>query len=190
MNINDKARKMARDICLAFKLHDEKKYKETAQLFGEIYVNLYDDVDRETAMRAGFHEVESLRKHDLIEDAPDATAQKILDHDDWSAVYEEFKNVAHKLGIEEGFAINMVEFYRYHTAGKNEHFVEHALEAQRINALRLLGNGHTKMARVLAALFYVGVESHDVHSDRAWEIAENAMYIYYKTVLELRQANQ
>lgn len=187
MDIDEKARLLAKNICKAFQLHDEKKYDEVADIFGEIYTHLYDDVEKEKCSLAGFHEMESLRKHDLIEDARNTSAEKILNEDDWSDVYKEFKKISELLGIKAGFAADMTEFYRYHTAGKKEHFILHCLEAQKLNGIRLIGEENKKLARVLAALFYVGVEAHDAHSAKGWEIAENIMYVYYKTALEIRQ---
>lgn len=185
-SLRDAAARLAYTLCTAFIRHDQARYGEAAGCFAEVNIALFPEL-RDSARNAAQHFTNALRIKDAIDLADD---RKIRFADPrWAEVYVEFLKYCSALHVPIDYAYHATEFWRHHK-GERDYWT-HCLAAERIVAERLLGDSSwtTKKSDgrngfgILPALYLVGVEAHDLHSDAAWDMAQRAMALYFEIIL-------
>ncbi|HLC79366.1 MAG TPA: hypothetical protein VJG83_02955 [archaeon] len=88
------------------------------------------------------------------------------------------------------FAKHNADCWKNHKIKKD--YITEAIKAQEIFVSRVLKNKKWYEKRKdglngpgpLPFLYLVAIEAHDLHDDEAWNLAEDAMTLYYKIILK------
>ena len=182
---NFTARQMARAVCQAFMLHDDKDYEGSAQKFADVYQSLFD-IQRDKAMRMGRLFVKALEIHDHIEDVFNGTDGEVYNHDRWQEVEKCLLDICKEAGISDRWAKEYTMFLKHHTAyvHKEDSFIKHLISAEAAMIEDITKN--RKWAEALSPIYVCCVRGHDMHTDKAWKFNEDLMAVYYEKILEAK----
>ena len=183
------ARRIAKLVCRGFVAHDEGRLELAGIHFGESYRLLFAGVDGDDAARAGRAFARALAIKDAI-DADQDRVRRLVDTR-WSDVHLAFVDVAELLGIDLRWAYHYAEFWRKHK-GEIDYWSD-GVAAERYLTARLAPTWHDKRSDgrngpgPLPFLYAAAVEAHDLHTEAAWQMAEEVMALYFTAVLADRQ---
>lgn len=183
---------MAQQVCLGFREHDRHNREASIGAFVAVDVRQFTHVGPDDARSAATAYVDALWAKDAVEDSHtvggDVHREELADAD-WAPVKEQFRRRAAAVGIDERYAELSTRAWRNHKTGGD--YWTPLLQAQVYELRAALQDpayphkpdyGQSGYGPE-AARYVLGVELHDMHTDRHWEQARDAMIPYYERIL-------
>ncbi|MDL5362726.1 hypothetical protein [Halalkalicoccus sp. NIPERK01] len=190
------ARFMAERTCLGFIYHDRREYEAAVEAFYHVdrhqFAHLTDEEAREAAraLTDAFW-----AKDDVEQDHIDgADVDPALDDADWSPVEEALSRRAEIVGMDDEYAPKTTEAWRNHKTGGD--YWTPTMAAQRHEIAAAIGDYEEKPKYGrsgyghLTARYLVGLELHDMHTERHWKEAAGVMADYYREILGAQEADR
>ena len=190
-----KSAKLANAICSAWILHDKEQLEQAEKKFTLVFETLFPELPIERTRHAAHAITTALALKDEFDDVT-RDRETRLANPRWKEVYNQFIEFSDALGLPTSYAYYYTEFWRKHKGGLD--YWNDCLTAERIFASRVTGNRVwvDKMRDgingpgLLASLYLVSVEAHDLRSDEAWNVARKAMEQYYRIILLSREGKK
>lgn len=177
-----KALMMSELLSRGYQLHDKRKYEKMQKSFSDLYSLLFENLPKEKIELATSYFVKALVIHDKIEDNPNLN--DIIYSEKWSEVQENFNNFCRILGINNEFAEKLTEGFKYHNKKTLPDFMQYILDAESIFLKKLIPDANKNLIEALACLYLSAFKFHDVHTHDSWKLGEEAIAIYYYTILQ------
>ena len=156
---------------------------------GTVYSREFPDVPEADARQAGRAHVDALFKQDIIENDPGhETAADVLADKRWRgvdtpwSVVGSLREVCDRVGMDEGFAEALTEFYRLH-GQQQDGWKEAAYRAHRTKITRITGS--ETAGEQLAPYFVISVMHHNAGT---WADGEAVIREHYERLFELNGA--
>jgi hypothetical protein len=198
--IAETAAYMADRTCAGFIAHDHGRHRDAVDAFYEVDRRQFPHVDEDDAYRGSVAFVDALWAKDAVEAQYRNSAGEFyrpgLRGADWTGVERRFRTRAEVFGIDPAYAWKSTEFWRNHKVGGD--YWTPAMEAQ-IYELRAALRDVEYPAKPSdgqsgygpeAVRYLLGVELHDMHSEKHWSQAADTMTPYYEFILrEQRDRN-
>ncbi len=187
---------MAERTCLGFIHHDRREYEATIEAFYHVDRHQFAHLDDEAAREAARALTDAFWAKDAVEEPyVDGTeVDPALDETDWTPVEDALARRAGIVGMDEEYAEKTTEAWRNHKTGGDywtptmiaqRHEIDAAIgSSQEKPKYGRSGYGH------LAARYLVGLELHDMHTDRHWKEAAGVMAAYYAEILATQEADR
>lgn len=186
------AKHMARQVCKGFVYHDRGEWEKSVGAFYAVDRHQFEHLSHEEAFRAAVAYAGALWAKDAVEPPlredgtfdPDA-----IDAADWSPVREWLELRAEIVGMDPEYASGTTEGWRRHKIGEDywtpmmrgqHHEIRAALDDP--DYPRKEGTCRTGFGP-LTARYLVGLELHDMKTERHWERALETMIPYYEDIL-------
>lgn len=187
----NRAAELATKICAGFRAHDRRDRDAAIEAFTIVDRQQFDHLDADRARRAATAYVDALWAKDDVENA---IAEQTVDPSaaaaaDWSRVEQHFRERADAAGIDPAYAEASTRAWRNHKVGGDYWTPMMRAQAHELRAA-LQDPGYPNKPRHGQSGFgpgpvrYVlGVELHDMRSDRHWRQARDVMTGYFARVL-------
>ncbi len=190
------ARFMAEQTCLGFIYHDRREYEAAVSAFYHVDRHQFAHLTDEEAYEAAKALTDAFWAKDDVEqghiDGTDVDA--MLEAADWSPVEDALARRAEIVGIDPEYAPKTTEAWRNHKTGGDywtptmaaqSHEIAAAIgEPQKKPKYGRSGYGH------LSARYLVGLELHDMHTERHWKEAAGVMAAYYGEILGTQEGDR
>ena len=191
------ATRMAERLCTGFRKHDERDREGALEAFAMVDANQFAHLGREEARAAADAYVDALWAKDAVEfpyiDGRTVVDRAGLERADWERVEAPLRRRAAIVGMDEAYAECTTIAWKRHKVGGDYWTPTLAAQHHEIRAAlgvedypQKTGFGESGFGH-LAARYLVGVELHDMHSDRHWELAIDTMTVYFAELLSLRE---
>lgn len=187
---------MAEQICLGFIYHDRREYEATVSAFYNVDRHQFAHLSDDEAYEAARALSDAFWAKDEVEEPhiDGAEVDPALDDADWSPVEEALTRRAEIVGIDEEYAPKTTEAWRNHKTGGDywtptmiaqSHEIAAAIGSpQEKPKYGQSGYGH------LTTRYLVGLELHDMHTERHWKEAADVMATYYGEILGTQEAGR
>ncbi|MFC4405374.1 hypothetical protein [Haloarchaeobius iranensis] len=188
--VRTNARRLARQLCLGFKHHDDREREQAVEAFAAVDTVQFQHVSEETARRAAVAYVDALWAKDEVERAcmvdgeiDDATLARA----DWSDVRAAFARRASLVDMDARYAEQSTVAWRRHKVGgdywtpmKRAQLHEYRAALQEPDYPDKPRYGQSGYGPE-PARYLLGVELHDT---REWEQAQQVMTPYFERILQ------
>jgi len=188
--------RMAEELCAGFVLHDQRDRTGSIEAFFAVDRLQFPHLTEDEAREAATAYVDSLWAKDEVE-APYIDDRDVVDVEgladaDWEPVERPLRRRARIVGMSEEYARLTTLAWKRHKVGGD--YWTPTMKAQRIEIDAALGatdhpekNGFgADGCGHIAARYLVGVELHDMHTERHWNQAIDVMSEYYAEILQTR----
>lgn len=187
------AARMAREVCRGFRAHDNGERAAAVDAFATVDTLQFAHLSEKTAQAAAEAYVDALFRKNEVEFA--ALRDGELDEStvaaaDWSPVAAKFRERAALVGMDSTYATASTEGWKQHKAG-GDYWTP--LQRAQMHELRAAMDdptypgkdryGHSGFGPE-PVRYVLGVELHDMHTQRHWAEAERVMTPYFERVLE------
>lgn len=187
---------MAEQTCLGFIYHDRREYEATVEAFYRVDRHQFAHLSEEEAREAARALTDAFwAKDDAEQDHIDGTdVDPALDDADWSPVEAALARRAEIVGIAGEYAPKTTEAWRNHKIGGD--YWTPTMIAQRHEIAAAIGSYREKSKYGqsgyghLTARYLVGLELHDMHTERHWKEAVGVMAAYYSEILATQEADR
>lgn len=187
---------MAERTCLGFIYHDRREYEAAVEAFYHVDRHQFAHLADEEAYEAARALTDAFWAKDDVEQEyiDGAEVDPALDDADWSPVEEALARRAEIVGMDEEYAPKTTEAWRNHKTGGDYWTPTMAAQFHEIAAAIGTYQEKPKYGRSgfghLTTRYLVGLELHDMHTERHWEEAAEVMATYYGEILGAQEANQ
>lgn len=187
---------MAEQTCLGFIQHDRREYAAAVEAFYNVDRYQFAHLSGEEARKAARALTDAFwAKDDVEEPYIDGTeVDPALAEADWSPVEDALCRRAEIVGIDEEYAHETTEAWRNHKLG-GDYWTptmvaqRHEIDAAMGGSLEKPKYGRSGYGH-LAARYLVGLELHDMHTERHWKEAIGVMTAYYAEILAGQEADR
>jgi hypothetical protein len=187
---------MAEQTCLGFIHHDRREYEATVSAFYHVDRHQFAHLSDEEAYEAARALSDAFWAKDEVEDGYiDGTeVDPALDDADWSPVEEALTRRTEIVGIDGEYAPKTTEAWRNHKTGGD--YWTPTMVAQSHEIAAAVGSPQEKPKYGqsgyghLTTRYLVGLELHDMHTERHWQEAADVMATYYGEILGTQEAGQ
>jgi hypothetical protein len=189
--------RMAEELCAGFVLHDQRDRTGAVEAFFAVDRLQFPHLSEDEAREAATAYVDSLWAKDEVE-APYIDGREVVDLDgladaDWEPVERPLRRRARIVGMSEEYARLTTLAWKRHKVGGD--YWTPTLKAQRIEIDAAIGgSGHPEKNGFgadgcghIAARYLVGVELHDMHTERHWNQAIDVMSGYFDEIVRSRR---
>lgn len=186
------AEHLAQQICKGFQYHDQDEWEKSVGAFYAVDRYQFDHLSDEEALKAAEAYAAALWAKDAIEPPlrEDGTFDaEAIDDADWSTVRDCLERRADIVGMDPEYATATTEGWRKHKTGDDywtplmrgqHHEIRVALGDP--DYPRKQGTCQTGFGP-LTARYLVGLELHDMKTERHWRRAIDTMIPYYEQIL-------
>ena len=180
---------MAEQTCLGFIYHDRREYDAAVEAFYQVDRHQFAHLDDEEAHEAAEALTDAFWLKDDIEEPyiDGTTVDPALAEADWSPVEEALHQRAEIVGMSPEYAQKTVVAWRNHKVGGDYWTPTMIAQSHEIDAAMCGSPEKPKYGRSgyghLAARYLVGLELHDMHTERHWKEAAGVMTAYYTEIL-------
>lgn len=187
---------MADQTCLGFIYHDRREYEAAVSAFYQVDRHQFAHLSDEEAREAARALTDAFWAKDDVEQnhIDGADVAPALDDADWSPVEEALCRRAEIVGIDPEYAPKTTEAWRNHKTGGDYWTPTMVAQSHEIAAAigsypekpkyGQSGYGH------LTTRYLVGLELHDMHTERHWEDASDVMTEYYSEIIAEQEADR
>lgn len=184
---------LGRQICKGLVHHDRREWKETVASFYAVDRHQFSHLSDGEALEAATAYAAALWAKDAIEPEDvrtDGTFDpEVIGNADWSQVRACLKRRAEVVGIDIEYATLTTEGWRKHKTGDD--YWTPLMRAQQSEIQTALGDPEYPQKPgscsggfgPLAARYLVGLELHDMKTERHWERAVDVMTDYFEEIL-------
>lgn len=195
---DDLAAYVAEQLCLGFILHDRREYEAAVEAFYEVDRFQFPHLDDDEAYEAARALTDAFWAKDDVEE-PHVDGSEVdpaLEDADWSPVEDALRRRADVVGMPAEYATETVEAWRNHKTGGDYWTPTMVAQGHEISAaigdpaypakpkFGQSGYGH------LAMRYLVGLELHDMHTERHWREAAAVMRAYFAEILARQEASR
>lgn len=187
---------MAERTCLGFIHHDRREYEAAVEAFYHVDRHQFAHLTDAEAHEAARALTDAFWAKDEVEQEfiDGADVDPALDDADWRPIEDALSRRAEIVGMDDEYASKTTEAWRNHKTGGDYWTPTMAAQSHEIAAAigshrekpkyGQSGYGH------LTARYLVGLELHDMHTERHWEEAAEVMATYYGEILGAQEADR
>lgn len=187
---------MAERTCLGYIHHDRREYEAAVEAFYHVDRHQFAHLDDEAAREAARALTDAFWAKDDVEEpyVDGAAVDPALADADWSRVEDALRRRAGIVGMDGEYAEKTVEAWRNHKVGGDYWTPTMIAQRREIDAATggypekpkygQSGYGH------LTTRYLVGLELHDMHTQRHWKEAVDVMTAYYGEILAEQGGNR
>ena len=177
------AKRLAYNVVTGYVEHDRGHLDKAVEAFFQVYLHLFPDVGALRCWRAAELYVQVLVKQDEIENHPGHDSEQITGDSRWADVESHLLGFAKILDIPESYAMNTMNYYRYHGVRDNR-YVSYCIESDRIINGRIIGSDY--WSKILGSLYILLTDCHDKHDPIGLEVGLEFARKYYEIILRAR----